>query len=55
MPLATDIGQGHRCLYADQRAVSLHRWSAVPLSDHCRTWAPDDVLMPLTPSSRPLL
>src|SRR5581483_3852580 len=39
----------------DQRAVRVQRWSAVPLSSHCRTCAPELVLMLLTPSIRPLL
>lgn len=38
-----------------QREVSFHRWSAVPLSSHWRTWAPEEVLMSVTPSRRPLL
>lgn len=40
---------------APHRAVSLHRWSAVPLSSHWRIWAPLLVLMFCTPSSRWLL
>ena len=38
-----------------QLAVRVQRWSGVPLSVHCRTWAPEAVLSFCTPSSSPLV
>ena len=38
-----------------QLVVRVQRWSGVPLSVHCRTCAPEDVLSPDTPSTSPLL
>src|SRR6266700_887488 len=45
----------HHHALRGQLAVRLQRWSGVPLSVHCRTWAPEAVLWFCTPSSSPLL